>query len=255
MDNSLLLNASDGDPIRTNNIPVTDSPFLLVGDHAGRAIPSSLKNLGLSEADRSRHIAFDLGVRELGIALGELLGAPFVWQHFSRLVCDCNRHPQDPNWAPKASDETLVPGNRGLRETDLRARRNAIFDPYHEAIAAALEARRVNGGLTILVSLHSFTPHMSGEARPWEISVLHDGREDAFAQNVLSQLTSMKTYMVGDNQPYEMDDTDYTVPRHAYPLGLPYIEMEVRQDRVADSAGVEQIANLLGEVLPKAIPN
>ncbi len=255
MDNSFLLNASDGDPIRTNNIPVTDSSFLLVGDHAGRAIPSSLKNLGLSEADRSRHIAFDLGVRELGIALGERLGAPFVWQHFSRLVCDCNRHPQDPDWAPKASDETLVPGNRGLGEPDLRARRNAIFDPYHEAIAAALDARRVYGGLTILVSLHSFTPHMSGEARPWAIGVLHDGRQDAFARNVLSHLTSMKTYNVGDNQPYEMDDTDYTVPRHAYPLGLPYIEIEVRQDRLADSAGVERIADVLGGVLTKAIPN
>lgn len=254
MDNSLLLNASDGDPIRTNNIPLTDSSFLLVGDHAGRAIPSSLKNLGLSEADRSRHIASDLGVRELGIALGERLGAPFVWQHFSRLVCDCNRHPQDPDWAPKVSDQTFILGNRGLGEPDLRARRNAIFDPYHEAIAAALEARRVDVGVTILVSLHSFTPNMPGTMRPWEIGVLHNGREDRFARGVLSRLTSMKTYNVGDNQPYKMDDTDYTVPNHAYPLGLPYIEIEVRQDCLADRAGVEQIADVLGEVLPTAIP-
>ncbi len=253
MTNSIILNASDGNPIRTNSIPVTDSNFLLIGDHAGWSIPSSLDNLGLSEADRSRHIALDMGVRDLGIALGIRLGAPFIWQHFSRLVCDCNRHPQAADWALRVSDNTLVPGNNGLREADLRARRQEIFDPYHAAITAAIDARRADGQSTFLISLHSFTPRMSGNDRPWDIGVLHDGHADQFARSVLTRLGSMSTYNIGDNQPYKMDDTDYTVPRHAYPLGLPYVELEVRQDRLSAEASVERIADLLGEVLPLAM--
>ncbi|RIV87721.1 N-formylglutamate amidohydrolase [Aurantiacibacter zhengii] len=254
MDDDSLLNASDGNPVRFNRLPVTESPFLLIGDHAGSAIPASLGDLGLAAEDRRRHIALDLGVRELGEALGERLQAPFVRQHFSRLVCDCNRHPGDPEWAPAISDGTPIPGNRHLTEKDTQARRAAIFEPYHAAIAAALEARAAKGAPTILVSLHSFTPNMSGEQRPWDIGILHDGREDAYALDVLKYLRGVEGLCIGDNQPYEMDDTDYTVPRHAYPLGLPYIEVEVRQDHLADEAGIERMAQVLGESLTAVLP-
>ena len=39
---------------------------------------------------------------------------------------------------------------------------------------------------------------------------------------------------VGDNQPYAMDGVDYTAPRHAIANGLDYLEIEVRQDLLAD---------------------
>ncbi len=254
MDHNFLLNASDGNPVRFNHLPVTESRFLLIGDHAGLAIPRSLGDLGLAAGDRCRHIALDLGVRELGEALGERLQAPFVRQHFSRLVCDCNRNPRDPEWAPVISDGTPIPGNRNLAEKDRQARCAAIFEPYHAAIAAALEAREAKSASTILVSLHSFTPNMSGEQRPWDIGILHDGREDAYALDVLDYLRGMEGLCIGDNQPYKMDDTDYTVPRHAYPLGLFYIEVEVRQDHLADEAGVERFAEVLHEGLTAVLP-
>ncbi|MBV9949245.1 MAG: N-formylglutamate amidohydrolase, partial [Myxococcales bacterium] len=47
---------------------------------------------------------------------------------------------------------------------------------------------------------------------------------------------------VGDNQPYAMDGTDYTVPRHAHAQGLPYLELEFRQDLLGDDAGVRRWA-------------
>ena len=39
-----------------------------------------------------------------------------------------------------------------------------------------------------------------------------------------------------------MDAPDYSVPRHAYAAGLPYAEIEVRQDLLADAAGVGETA-------------
>ena len=254
MKHSNFLNASDGNPVRTNLVPVARSPFLLVGDHAGHAIPARLEGLGVSPADRSRHIALDIGVKELGLALGEHLHAPFIWQHFSRLVCDCNRDPDDPDWIPQVSDGTVIPGNAGLAVDDQVVRRAAIFDPYHDAIAAMVAERLSARRPTVFVSLHSFTPAMAGTARPWDIGVLHDGREDAFALEVLSGLQALDGYRIGDNEPYDMDDTDYTVPRHAYPHALPYIELEVRQDHLSDAAGIARMAQLLATVLEAAGP-
>jgi predicted N-formylglutamate amidohydrolase len=50
-----------------------------------------------------------------------------------------------------------------------------------------------------------------------------------------------------------MDDTDYTVPRHAVARGLDYVELEVRQDLIADPAGVQAAADLLAPALDEAL--
>ena len=47
---------------------------------------------------------------------------------------------------------------------------------------------------------------------------------------LLDRLRAEPGLAVGDNQPYCMDETDYTVPTHAYPARRPYVEMEVRQE-------------------------
>jgi len=245
----MLLNEQDGDPVRTNGIEITRSPFLLIGDHAGRAIPAALGDMGLSEEDWGRHIAVDLGVRELGLMLGERLGAPFLAQHFSRLVCDCNRDPDDPSWATAESDGTAIATNAELSNEDRQQRLDEIIEPYHQAIEQALEARHFYGASTALISLHSFTPSMNDEDRPWAIGILHDGREDALALKVLEKLRGVDGLTVGDNEPYDMDETDYTVPRHAYPRGLPYVEIEVRQDCLADEVGVTRMADILAAAL------
>lgn len=248
-----LLNPSDPDPVRKFVAAGEDSPFVLVGDHAGTTIPRALGTLGLTKHDRARHIAVDIGVEGLGRALAQRLRAPFVSQAYSRLVVDCNRDPALSGWIAATSDGTVVPGNSGLAGADRAARRAEIYDPYHRAIGDLLDAREAAGRETMFVSLHSFTPVMGGIARPWEIGVLHDAHRDDFAHAVLAALADRDGLTVGDNQPYRMDDNDYTVPHHAFARNLLYVEIEVRQDLLADEAGVEQIADLLAHVLPEAL--
>lgn len=226
-----------------------NSPFVLIGDHAGTAIPQRLADLGLSEHDRARHISVDLGVERLGRLLSQRLQAPFVWQAYSRLVVDCNRAPGTAEWIAATSDGTPIPGNRDLNDTDVHLRRTEVYEPYHEAISALLD-RRVKAGLeTILISLHSFTPAMEGFHRPWEIGVLHDGARDAFAKQLLAQLKKCGR-VIGDNEPYDMDETDYTVPRHAFARDLLYAEIEVRQDVLARETG--PMVSLLAEAFERA---
>ena len=244
---SILL-SSDPPPVEIVNAGGT-SPFLLIGDHAGRLVPSSLAMLGLQPADLARHIGWDIGVEALGRVLAARLDAMFVRQRYSRLVVDCNRDPAAPAAMPAISDETHVPGNAGLSDEARRRRVAEIHEPYQAAIAAALAARPD----AVLVSLHSFTPALAGVARPWHVGVLHNGRNDAFALRLLDWLTQQAGLVVGDNEPYRMDIVDYTVPRHAFATARPYVEIEVRQDLIADAAGVDAIAALLAPGLIAAL--
>lgn len=251
-----LLGADDPAPVGLFNAAGC-SPFLLIGDHAGSAIPAALGDLGLAAADRGRHIAIDIGVHGLGHALARLLDAPFLHQHYSRLVIDCNRDPAQAEAIPAMSDGSRIAGNEGLDDTARAARIAAIHAPYQAAIAAAIAARQAAGRATILLSLHSFTPIMDGIARPWDVGVLHwRGRTD-FAQAMLDALRSDAALTVGDNQPYQMDATDHTVPRHAFPHDLPYAEMpyaeiEVRQDLIDDAAGQQIWAQRLAQAAQSA---
>jgi predicted N-formylglutamate amidohydrolase len=225
--------------------PASGSRYLLVGDHAGHAIPPGLDDLGLGPADLTRHITCDLGVETLGRELSGRLDATFISQRWSRLVIDCNRHPDHPGSILAESDGTLVPGNVNLSAEARALRLRAVFEPYHAAIAAALDA----GPATTLVSLHSFTPAMQGQARPWRMGVLHRG-DSALSLQVLGRLRArLGAAAVGDNQPYQMDGTDFTVPHHCDPRGIDYLELEVRQDELADAAGCAAMAALIVEML------
>jgi predicted N-formylglutamate amidohydrolase len=233
--------------------PAGKSPFLLIGDHSGCEIPPALENLGLPISEITRHIGWDIGVAELGAQLSDALDATFVAQRISRLVIDCNRDPARPDAICEISDGTRVPGNLGLSLADRQVRIDEVFAPYHRRIEAEFDARAARGQPTLLVALHSFTPVMGDEPRPWRYGVLHLGASP-FSDAVLAALRDrLEPAVVGDNQPYEMDETDYTVPRHAVARGLDYVELEVRQDLLADAAGVAAAVDLLAPVLGEAL--
>lgn len=246
------LAAGDPAPVIVFN-PDRPSPFLLIGDHAGIAIPAALGTLGVSREDLARHIACDIGVRGLGEALALRLDCAFIHQAYSRLVIDCNRDPASADAIPERSDGTDIPGNRGIDAADAEARRAAIHVPYQAAIGAEIARRAGAGHATVLVSLHSFTPAMRGKARPWHVGILHDGGDARFARAVLAELGRETDLVVGDNQPYRMDATDHSVPRHAFAAGRPYVELEIRQDLLGDEAGQRHWSEILATALLGAL--
>jgi predicted N-formylglutamate amidohydrolase len=237
-------------PVRVQNAGAC-SDFVLLGDHAGCEVPAALDGLGIAAADLKRHIGWDIGVQALGDRLSQALGACFLSQRFSRLVIDCNRDPDRPDAIPEVSDGVAIPGNAGLSPAARSARVERVFRPYHEAIAAELDGRRDRR--TALVALHSFTPVMAGIARPWRFGVLH--MDDSPLSDALLRRLRREPGLgeVGDNQPYRMDGTDYTIPHHAHGRGLDYVEIEVRQDLIAEPAGQAAVAALLARLLPLAL--
>ncbi len=240
-----LLRASDPDPLLVVN-PGGTSPLLFTADHAGRVIPTALGDLGLADAERARHIGWDIGIWGVTKRLAATLDAVALGQLYSRLVIDCNRNPAWPGSMPVISESTDIPGNLHLTETDRAARVAEIFTPYHSRIAAELD----RGGFGALIAMHSFTPVYKGVARPWHAGVLFH-RHDRLAMIMAELLRAEGGLVVGENEPYFVNDaTDYSVPVHAERRGLPYLELEIRQDLIADAAGEIAWAERLGRLLP-----
>jgi predicted N-formylglutamate amidohydrolase len=139
-----------------------------------------------------------------------------------------------------------VEGNLRL-DTSVRAAE--IFTPYHDGIAALLDARRHR---TLIVSLHSFAPALAGQDHPWRFGVLHRSGSP-FSDAVLVALERrLGEDLVGDNAPYAMDETVFTVPHHADPRGLDYLELEVRQDLLAEPMAQDEVAAFFGDILSEA---
>ena len=228
------------------------SPFLLLGDHAGRAIPARLNDLGLPAQAMDQHIAWDIGVAGLGERMARILDACFIQQAYSRLVIDCNRRPGAVDRFPVVSDGQTIPGNADLDAAGAAAREREIYRPYQSRIAEALDHRQAAGRRTLLVSLHSFTPMFQGVPRPWRFGVLHRG-DSALSDRMLSLLRQHLGGAVGDNRPYAMDGTDNTVPLHADPRGLDYLELETRQDLIADAHGQGGVAKMIARLLARAL--
>src|SRR5260370_26932186 len=150
------------------------------------------------------------------------------------------------------SEVTAIPGNQDLSPTEREARRREIFAPYHDEIAGLIEARGRAGQRTVLIAMHSFTPVFKGVARAVEIGILYN-RDTRLALTLLDLLRRDGDLAVGDNQPYAVGDlTDYTVPVHAEPHGLPHVEIEIRQDLIADPASQAAWAARLARLLPAA---
>ena len=252
-----LITAQDAPPVTVIN-PEGTSSFLLIGDHAGNAIPSTLDELGLSATELDRHIGWDIGIRDVGPLLAARLDAVFIRQTYSRLVVDCNRSPTQPDAIAEISDGTVIPGNAKLSDAAKAERFTAIHAPYHAAIADELGRRDARGRATILVALHSFTPAMRGTAgtqgapRPWHIGILHDQGDTRFAAAMLDVLAREPDLTIGDNAPYRMDLIDYTIPRHAYPTARLYVEIEIRQDLVTSPDDCARWADRLAMVLTSA---
>lgn len=246
-----LLSATDVPVFRVDRA-AGGSPYVLTCDHAGRAIPRKLAGLHLTEHDLSTHVAWDLGVADLGRRLSARLDACAILQNYSRLVIDVNRPPDAPDSIPTLSERTRIAANVGLSTADARHRFEEIFQPYHRRIDDELDARRARP--SAVVALHSFTPVYMDERRPWHVGVLY-GRDARLGRLVLEGLRRDPTLVVGDNQPYAVSDaTDYTILVHGEQRRLPHVELEVRQDLLVSDSGVDVWAERLGRVLEDAIP-
>lgn len=225
------------------------SRLLLVCDHASNAVPPELGDLGLPAPEFERHIAYDIGMRGVTLRLAEALGAPAVLSTTSRLVIDPNRGEDDPTLMMRLSDGAVVPGNARADAVEVRRRMERYYRPYHDAIAARLDAMIDGGGTPVIVAMHSFTPAWKTWLRPWHVGLLWD-KDDRLAKPLIAALEAEGDLVVGDNEPYDGALNGDTMNRHGTRRGLPHVLVEIRQDLVADEAGQRAWAERFARLLP-----
>jgi predicted N-formylglutamate amidohydrolase len=167
---------------------------------------------------------------------------------FSRLVIDPNRGEDDPTLIMKLSDRVVVPGNVHMSDLERAKRIERFHAPYHAAIALCIEEALATGIVPALVSIHSFTPVWRGRSRPWQVGILWD-RDPRLAEPLISALAGDPVLTVGDNEPYEGALVNDTLYRHGTRRGLAHALVEIRQDLIADEAGVGAWAERLADIL------
>jgi predicted N-formylglutamate amidohydrolase len=181
--------------------------------------------------------------------LSRLLDAPLVLQRYSRLVYDCNRPPESPSAMPEESETTRIPGNEKLSAEDKLSRIEAIYRPFHAAVAAVLDARAAHGRIASVVSIHSFTPVFKGKPRNFELGILHD--RDTRLANML--VKGFPKADVRRNEPYgPKDGVLHTLNLHAGVRGLRHAMIEIRNDLIMQERGQDEWAQRLSLPLIQA---
>lgn len=226
---------------------VRDTPLFIFGDHASRYIPEAYDNLGLSGADLTRHIAWDIGTETILRYLCEHFGCAGQLAGVSRLVIDLNRSLDMKGLIPEESDGTVVQGNRDLSKAQRQDRIDRFYHPYHAGLNRTLD--KLSDPLVI--SVHSFTPKPNlGEARLVDIGLLvkHDVETAEQFREMLAH-----SFTVGMNEPYSAYDLNHTVDANVAPRGLRHLAIEIRQDHIDTDEKACEMAQLLAEHLEPLI--
>lgn len=217
--------------------------ILIISDHASSHVPDDIY-LGISPELLDNHIAIDIGVAEVGRLMVEQNTNFAAYQcGVSRLVIDCNRDPAAPGLLPHISDGHSIAGNYPA-EAHREERITRFFNPYH----MRLEQMLAETPPALIVSLHSFTPHLHEHPyteRPWQIACLYN--EDDRAARIAIPLFEAADLVTGDQQPYSGKLLNYTMDRHAEGR-FPYLGIEVRQDQINDSAGQQRYADIIAQI-------
>jgi len=224
---------------------------LFLCDHASPALPQAYGDLGLTPEHFTRHIAYDIGAAALTEALAARFEAPALLTTFSRLLIDPNRGGDDPTLVMRISDRALIPGNARIDEAEVAERKARYWQPYRDAIDETTRAMQAAGYVPALISIHSFTPIWRGNPRKWQAAILWDC-DDRLAKPLLQGLRA-GGIETGDNEPYDGALRGDTMFDHGTLPGLPHILIEIRQDLIADAAGVTGWAARLAPLLQQAL--
>jgi predicted N-formylglutamate amidohydrolase len=231
------------DPLPVRFTPGADRRWLVTCDHAGNAVPRKLGDLGVTGADRLDHIGWDIGAAAVARRIAARLSAPLIEGAYSRLVIDCNRYPSSPEAIPVRSNGRLIPGNAALPAVERQRRIGEIFASYHRLIAAKLDEALAEQTVPILLAIHTCTASLDGIARPWEIGIGWT-RDRRVARPLVEALSSSQTIRVGDNEPYRIDlGLDFSVPEHAMARGLAHVQVEFRNDLLANDSAASHWAD------------
>jgi predicted N-formylglutamate amidohydrolase len=243
-----MLNGADASAIVIN--PKGAARVLLVCEHASNYIPARYNGLGMTDAAKISHAAWDPGAQAVTERMGKILNARVVLGAVSRLVYDCNRPPTSTEAIRSISEQIIIPGNACLSALDQIERVETIYEPFTQVLDNTIKSMT---SAPILVTVHSFTRTYNGDTRDIDIGIIHD--EDAHLARTMVGLSN------GDmglkfalNEPYSRDDeVTHTLHLHGTENGLVNVMIEVCNDLLETPAQQDKIAQMLADLLAASL--
>ena len=224
-------------------------PLVLTCEHASAHIPAPLRAGAADRRWLATHWAVDIGAANLVREIARRTSSVAVLARFSRLVCDANRPPEAADWIRPEVEGRALELNSTVAPGERRRRRRLYHDPYHAEVDRVIQARLDAGLDPLLVAVHSFTPQLGRERRRMEAGVLFDQHHELLARRLAYRLrrAGLRTAL---NRPYSgRRGLIYSVQRHGQAHGLPYLQLELRQDRVADPSRARAMGRLVADAL------
>lgn len=247
-----LINASDGPALQIINADGT-SNIMLVCEHASNRIPSTLDTLGLSEEALQSHAAWDPGAEAIALLLSKSLDAVLVTAGFSRLVYDLNRPPEHPDAMRAISEIYRIPGNTNLSQQDQQTRTKDLYRPFHDEIDLILDRHQAENRMSVLVTIHTFTPVYLGKKREVELGILH-GSDTRLADELLRAAPRITKFTTLRNAPYGPEDgVAHSLEIHALPRGILNVMLEIRNDLVATAEQQIKMGKIIETLLLSAL--
>ena len=198
-----------------------------------------------------RHIAWDIGMAGVDRTHVGRAGCHLVLQTYSRLVIDCNRDAGGGELDPgdqrgdrdPRQQRTWRPSSARPATGDLRALPRSHPRRAGRAAGGAADAR--------VLAMHSFTPVFKGESRAMQVGVLYN--RDPRLPRSCCDAAAGRGRSGGRRQRTLRGERRHRLRRSrctAEKRGLPHVEMEIRQDLIADEAG-QQAGRTAGRLLAR----
>ncbi len=141
--------------------------FIISCEHGRNQIPDDYWPLFRGhESLLDSHRGLDFGALQLANALAECLDAALFTATVSRLLVDLNRSIRHPHLFSEVT-RNLPPNTR----KEILAH---YYYPYRNTVETAIAEAIQHGSRVIHVSVHSFTPVLSGKFRQADIGLLYD---------------------------------------------------------------------------------
>lgn len=226
---------------------------ILSCEHASAHVPEHYRTLfGNAASPRllAGHRAYDIGAEAVALSFSRALGCPLFAGRVTRLLVDLNRSPTHPALFSSYS--------RSLSAAERQALLARYYLPFRTGVQSAIRDRIARGRRVIHLSVHSFTPKLSGVTRNADVGFLYDPArtgEAEFAADWQARLRrSGCAVHVRRNYPYRgVSDGHTSALRKSFDV-LSYLGIELELNQLFFEVARQNARRTLIEALLKTLP-
>jgi predicted N-formylglutamate amidohydrolase len=226
-----------------------DTALLVTCEHAVNHVPDPWRSLFADNPTiLATHRAWDPGALPLARKIAEAFSAPCFAARISRLLIDHNRSPHNRGlWSDFSRDLPAAQKTVLLRN---------YYQPFRKKTEDWIAAQIAAGDSVLHLSVHTFTPVLSGRPRMVDIGVLYDTARSAevtAGRELCRRLrNSLPHLRVRCNQPYRgSSDGHLTSYRHRYSDRL-YCGIELEISQALDRGAIDDLAEAVRQALSRS---